>query len=153
MVFFLLLSFLAFIMMWVLISGHRSVSLMPLGCWAGKDGQAEGVGEGCSSGSNHHVPASLSACAFPQLQRCPAAFLGASSEFSLFLGLWSPFIYFLKNCLGHSTSPFSAKINASSLPIINEVIFYYSEKWSAATITCPSYVTLSVSVPTQYWAC
>lgn len=121
--FFPLLSFLAFIMMWVLVSGHRSVSLMPLGCWAGKDEQAEGVGEGCSTGSNHHVPASLSACAFLQLQRCPAAFLGASSEFSLFLGLWSPFIYFLKNCLGHSTSPFSAKINASSLPIINEVIF------------------------------
>lgn len=103
-VFFPLLSFLTFIVMWVLISGHRSVSLMPLGCWAGKDGQAEGVGEGCSTGSSHHVPASLAACALPQLQRCPAAFLGASSEGwrvqSIFRTMVSIHLFLKKNFWG-----------------------------------------------------
>lgn len=117
---------LTLIVMWVLISGHRSVSLMPLGYWAGKDEQTESLGEWCSTCSSHHVPTSLSACAFPQPRDAQQHFWEPAQrdrEFSLFLGLWSPFIHFLKNCLGHSTSRFSAKCNASALPVINEVIF------------------------------
>lgn len=53
---------------------------MPLGCEAGKDVEAEGVGEGHGAGSSPRVPASLAARALLQLQAHPAASLAASSE-------------------------------------------------------------------------